>query len=354
MNKIRIVALLSVLATVVVAQSAFAWTSLGRWKDNSYTLRASSVSFANGSPWRSSLSTVATTFNQNPSKLRVTQAYDDTKVRLNNFQNEVWFSNDSAHSPAVCYYWLNVSGWLRETDVVFWTGIPYTTSMNKTSLTSYGGNLRPFQTTALHEYGHSGGLGHENDEYNIMGQDWTHVTCNGNTARSYVGEDGADGLHDIYGSATGAFEDLSVTVFKRTGANGEYSTHGFCDVRTTGGALLPRASDYEGQPRWIVSPGQTVSVEFTYENNGRSLLTHDIIFVTSLNNWISLYDYFTAPYWGQSVGRGDVMTTSYNVTIPNHLTPGTTYFLGVIADWTDNHDEISEANNMAYHVFQVQ
>lgn len=59
---------------------------------------------------------------------------------------------------------------------------------------AYGGGSRPFQTTAIHEFGHAAGLGHENAEYNIMGEDWTHISCNGSTYRSYVGEDANDGL----------------------------------------------------------------------------------------------------------------------------------------------------------------
>jgi hypothetical protein len=62
---------------------------------------------------------------------------------------------------------------------------------------------------------------------------------------------------------------VSVTHWRRTGSAGGYSTHGQTRMFTSGGAVLPSVA-FNGQRRYTVSPGQTVRVEFTFENSGRS------------------------------------------------------------------------------------
>ena len=81
---------------------------------------------------------------------------------------------------------------------------------------------RPFQTTAMHELGHSVGLGHEADEHNIMGRDWEHIHVNGDTARAYAGEDACDGRGP---GASGVVEDLQVTTWEYEDPSGEYSNN---------------------------------------------------------------------------------------------------------------------------------
>ena len=354
MFKTRLSAFLTVLAALVVAQGSFGWTSIGKWSGTSFTMRASSVSFPSGSSYRTALGTVTSRFNVNPGKIRMTQSYDDTSIGFNNGQNEVWFSADSTHSPAVCYTWKNIWGNIVEADVVFWNGIPYTTSMTKTSHYTYGGSSRPFQTTCMHEYGHAGGLGHEADEYNIMGTDWTHVTCNGSTVRAYLGEDACDGYYDIYGATTSSIEDLSLTILKRTGASGEYSSHGFGVMRNSStNGLLSRASDYQGQPRWRVNRGQRVKVEFTLENNGKTTKTSRLGFYVSSNSTISTVDRLIATA-NPTLSRDNVLTYAYTLTIPSDLSVGTTYFLGAIIDDNSRVGEIDGINNAAYHVIYVQ
>ena len=210
------------------------WTCLGeklKWSSNSVTMRYSSVSFPSGS-WRSSLDTAIDHLNENPSPFNYSKSYGDTSVAIDNGQSEAWFTSSQSilnGAPAVAYtqydcidYWIfGKDVELTEADVIFDNGVSYTTSMSKSNLSAYAGTLRPFQTTAIHELGHGAGLAHTNNTYNIMGDDWDHITANGSTARSYLGEDAANGLVYLYGTTGSSAEDLAVTHFKRTGASGE-------------------------------------------------------------------------------------------------------------------------------------
>jgi hypothetical protein len=314
-------------------------------------MRASKVSFPAGNAYRTALGTMVANFNKNPSDFRFTQTYDDTSVAKGNGQNEVWFSGSTDCSPAVTFYWLDGSGNLVEADVCFYNKEAYTTSMNKTTSWAYGGTKRTFQTTAMHEYGHAAGLGHEADEYNIMGQDWTHIHCNSSTLTSYVGEDAADGFVSLYGrNGASSIEDVAVSLFKRTGASGAYSAHGFSKMYTSAGVELTYDT-FNGQRRYNVTKGQTYRVEFTYENNGETSKTPNLRFYISTNSLITTGDTPIATK-SRLLSRNNVVTTYDSIIIPSSLTSGTTYYLGVIIDYDGLIPE-NDSNNAAYHIIKV-
>jgi hypothetical protein len=329
-----------------------AYTYIGEWADNSIIMRASSVSFPSGNSYRTALGTVTNHIAYNPSQTWIIQYYDDTSIGFDNGQNEIWFSADSSYNPAVTFTWKNWwTGKIDEADVVFYNGEDYTTSMNKTSLWAWGGFYRPFQTTLMHEYGHVMGLGHENDEYNIMGQDWTHIHLNGSTATSYLGEDASDGLVDQYGLYSGgSFEDVSVSMFEYSGSSGEYSTHNLCDVFTTAGAIVSSTS-FNGQRRYNVNKGSTYMFEFSYENNGETTQGFRAGYYLSSNNYISTSDRYLGST-NFTLGRDNVYTYQRSITIPSDLTSGSTYYLGVIVDDNNALTEVDN-NNAAYHIILV-
>ena len=347
----------AILSTALLAiagsyQPAEAYVTHGRWSSDKIVMRASSVSFPPGSSYRTALGTIVNRFYNQPSAMWFEQWYDDTSIGFNNGQNEVWFSSSSQYNPAVAFWRYDLFGRMIEADVVFFTGANYTTSMNKTSIWPYGGAYRPFQTTAIHEYGHAAGLSHESDEYNSMGQDWTHIHCNGSTARSYVGEDACDGLVSLYGRAAGgSFEDLSASMFEWSGRSGEYSTHNLCDVYTTGGSIVS-SSSFDGQRRYNVSKGSTYQFEFTYENNGETTQSFRSGYYLSSNNYISTYDTFLG-WTSFTLSRDGVYTYRKWITIPSNLTSGSTYHLGVIVDDNNTVSEVDNSNNAAYHIIQI-
>lgn len=337
----------------LLASSAGAYNTIGRWRTNQITMRASSSGFPAGNAFRTSLGTVVSRFNQNPSNQSFALIYDDTSVALGNRQNEIWFSTSSQYNPAVTYYWKDSSGYLVEADVIFYSAVAWTTSMVKTNLVTYGGSRRPFETTAMHELGHAAGLNHEEGEYNIMGADWNHIHLNGTTCRSYVGEDANAGLVALYGLySAGVREDLAVTHFKYKGFSGAYSTHQPCGMFTSTDVLLA-SSTFAGQRRYAVKRGSQAKVEFTYENEGESGQATNIGFFVSTDSLITTADRLIATQ-RIIVARADVDTLRHLVTIPSDLVVGQTYYLGVIVDHDNRLIEVDANDNAAHHAILVQ
>lgn len=360
--KVQIIKTMALAAICVLTHQASAystWSCLGekmKWSSNSVTMRLASNSFSNSS-WRSSMTTAISRVNQNPSRFRFSSSYPDSSVAVDNGQSEAWFTSNQSllgGAPARAFvqmdcidYWIfGTDVEITEADVIFDNQRPYTTTMSKTSLWPYGGGSRPFQTTAIHELGHGAGLAHTNNTYNIMGQDWTHITANGATARSYLGEDAAHGLVYLYGTTGSSAEDFAVTHFKRVGASGQYSTHDKTVLRTSsGGALSSFTSG--GERVYRVNRGQTIRLELTYENNGKTRRTEDLGFYVSTNNYISTYDRLIGTR-SLDLGRNTVYTTWHYVTIPTNLTRGANYWLGAIIDRNGSLSEMTEANNATY------
>ena len=333
-----------------------------RWSGNSITLRSESASFPPGA-WRSALNTAIIRANQNPGDFRFAIVHDDTAVAMNNGQNEVWFDNDPAildGNPAITYNWYDcIDYWifgktvrLVESDIIFDSGVNYETSMSKSGLTPYGGTGRPFQTTALHELGHAMGLAHTNDTYNIMGQDWDHIHANGDVARAYLGEDAGNGVVHLYGYHSNAGEDLAVTHWRYTGSSGEYSTHGRTRLLSASGVELASVM-VGGEPVYLVNPGQTVQLELTYENNGRSTQSTDVGFYLSSNSFISTADTLlgTNVY---TLARNVVWTTTQTLSIPVGVTRGADYWLGAVLDRYNTLSEVAEVNNASYVPIRVR
>ena len=362
----RVILLSALLLSGVVSQvaEAAAWRTCDgkkiKWSGNSATVRASNVSFASGSSYTSALQTVISRVNDNPSKFNFSLVTGDTSVGKNNGQNETWFTNDSGSldgAPAVAFSWTHcywLFGWhygIDEVDVVFNNNVSYTSSNNKTSLTPYGGSNRPFRTTAVHEFGHAMGLLHENRYYNIMGQDWDHIHANGSTARAYLGEDAANGAVILYGTTSGNMEDVALTHHKYLGTSGEYSTHTPTRLYNSSGGNL--SSFFSGGERvHRVNKGQTVQLELTAENNGKSFQSPKIRYYISTNNIISTAD--------QNIGTGSLNLTrnvpytfKRTLTIPSSLNSGQNYWIGAVIDYDNAISESTGSNNATYIPIRV-
>ncbi len=102
-----------------------------------------------------------------------------------------------------------------------------------------------------------------------MGDSWRHHHTNGSIATSYFGEDASHGSRVLYGSQGSSFQDVSASHWRRTGASGEYSSHGRVRVRNSANnATLPGIT-IGGEPGYRVDRGTVVRPEFTIENNGK-------------------------------------------------------------------------------------
>lgn len=362
MNAKRINVLLTCGMAVLLAPAAAGYATHGRWASSTVLIRAHGTSFPSGSAYQNALVTVMDRFFRNPSNFCLNFQWNDSSCSLGNGQSEVWFSASDDYFPAVTFWWTNADNRIVEADVVFCSDEAYTTSMSRLALWTYGGASRPFQTTAIHEFGHVAGLSHEDDEYNIMGQDWTHIHSNGTTCRSYVGEDASDGLISLYGPASEPvdsvkipagfeFEDVAATVMRWTGRNGEYSQHGWCAVRNLNGVVVPSTPEVAGgQPKYEVNKGSSYLFEFTHENCGESAQNVRVWYYLSTDRTITRSDLC----WAQRemyLGRNDVVTRSQRIDFPASMVPGT-YYLGVLMDPTNSLAE-SDEENAAYHVIRI-
>lgn len=355
--KLTITLFTSLVAAMALSSNSTAHTNIGRrWATNKIIMQAHTDSFPVGSPFRAALGTVENRFlYEQPSPVYFNFTYDDPSCSLRNNQNEIWFTAEPQTAPGRAYRWYCTStGFLVKADIVFDSNVTFTTSTDKTSILSYGSltGARPFETLAIHELCHVAGLGHEDDEYNVMGEDYTHITCNGSQYRSYIGEDAGDGLVSLYGSFNVGGQDLGVTLFKRTGESDGYSHHGKCRMYTSSGGYVGNTW-FEGQQRYTVHSGGTFQVEFTYENNGASTLDDvPLGFYLSTNSYISKFDTRIASQT-INLGRGNVYTGRRTITLPTNLSYGQVLYLGVIVEDGDNILEFCEDNNAAYHIVKV-
>ena len=274
-----------------------------------------------------------------------------------------WTGREWGGAPAVassrwsCYWFFGKHVKMKEVDIIFNFDAPWrwTANTNKEALSNYrqSGGLRPLQTTLAHELGHGLKLNHVNYEYNIMGNDWEHIHVNDSNARAYMGEDAADGIVALYGSRSGNWEDVGVVHWKYAGASGEYSDHTKTKVYNSSGGNLPTFT-VNGETGYRVSSGQTVRLELTYENNGKSYQGNvKVGYFVSTNDYISTWD---RRIGGSTftLGRNDVYTTTKTLTIPADLDTNRNYWLGAVVDETGSITEAVEWNNATYVPIRVQ
>ncbi len=326
-----------------------------KWATSGFTFNANPTGFDGAfAKWRTSFATALTRFNDTPARLNVRVRLDnETNVAIGNGESEIWWGPGTS---AVAYNTTSPCGRIIEGDIVFHNNIPnggYGDNMSqKTDFRGYGLEKRTFETTALHEVGHTVGLAHENRYYNIMGTDYTHLHTTGeNSLRSYMGEDAVNGLISLYGSDTR--QDLSVSAWRLVGASGQYSSHGRNRLLASNGAELSATKvessctrDY-CEERHNVALGQQIQYEMTLENNGSHSQTVQLGYYISTNASITNQDTLIGTDT-VTVSRNTPDTVIKNVTIPANLQPNTNYYLGVIIDNGGAVNEWTEANNSSY------
>lgn len=360
--------ILALLAAFTASQHAFGYEirTCGDDKiewDETPRFHASERGFPDGHFRSDALQAVVDRWNHSPANFRFNLSWNDGGSGLGNGQNEVWFTGDPDvldGAAAAAFRWDDCGDFgfgdgnseLEEYDVVFacdaaWVSgcaatypgpIRWYFGTSATAMRGYGGNQRSFRTTAMHEFGHALGLKHEDEEYNIMGLDETHIHAYGNTATAYPGEDASDGAVRLYGSNEESREDVAVVHWRYRGPNGNgYSAH-----ERTG---IFNADDVELlDPR--VNVGQRIRVEFSFENNGSTAQNRvPVSYFLSRDTILDGGDRLVAEA-APDLLRNRVYTRRQTIDLPGDLIAGATYYILAVVDPGNTIHEVYEDNNV--------
>ncbi|RMD84952.1 MAG: hypothetical protein D6808_06110, partial [Candidatus Dadabacteria bacterium] len=221
-------------------------------------------------------------------------------------------------APAAAYVEENIdNGCIQNVDVIISMAQPYTSSQYKSANYIYSATgKRSLITALLHELGHGLGLAHEVNTYNIMGNDTTNVSTNGNKANPFIDSDAMSGIVSMYGIKGGIYSvtDFIASHFKydpiRSKKNGEYGQAMWTEAYDTEGNLLdvtlinavtgkylPIGSSQRAEPAYKVYPGQNIIAEFTLQTNTTSSFPVDV----SAKFYYS--DDFTINQYDQEIGK---------------------------------------------------
>jgi CARDB/Matrixin len=353
-------------AVLVLSQSAFSasWLECDgdsgkklRWGGNSTSARVNTISFSGSNLTAVQRGIDAT--NRNPSPFVINATTETGTVGRGNGQNEIYANSISPPGVAQmnyhCYWFFGWHYGLDEVDIVLDSDRTWTSSSAKSANFTYTGTARPIDSVITHEAGHFLGLMHVNWEYNVMGDSWRHHHANGVEAKIYFGEDASDGARVLYGNQSSSFNDVSVSHWRRTGADGEYSSHDRVRIRNSANTSTLTPTTIGGEPGFRVTRGTTVRPEFTLENNGKTTQSNISFGIyISTNDFISTGDRRIAGGTFGSLSPEDAHTTTIAVGISGDLTVGQAYWLGIIIDEDNTISEVSGSNNMAYIPIRIQ
>ncbi len=360
-------ALAVALAAALPISPAAAWEiyscngSYITWPTPFVQMRTSGVSFPVGSSTEAAVEEAIDAWNDVPSAFTLTHVGNDGSIGVLNGQNEAWATSSEywlSGNPGGAIVWDNCD-YIYEGDVLYdsdyspgWTSTHTKSNTQAWETSSSPSKRRPIQATAIHELSHVAGFQHENDEYNALGNSWTHVHVNADLLTYYVGEDVADAAIIHYGGWFSG-EDVGVVNFKYTGWSGQYSTHDFVDLYNSNGSVIWNHQDSDGDVIFRVDAGDEVQVQFSFENNGLNSQTPLVHYVLSTNDYITTYDTFLAQR-SPTLVRNGVYTTTKRITLPTWLVSGQTYYLGAIVDPHNQISEIDEGNNATYIGIEIQ
>lgn len=320
--------------------------------------------------------------NLNPSNFRyVFGGMDNDGVGANNGQSEIWmadlgpvFSNNSAVEESDSDYSPTCTA--TESDIII--NSHYRTqrppidsnkleySNNKNQLFAYGGSNAHFVSTVMHELGHSAGLHHEGDVLNLMGGN-NLLAANGEIVEPYIGEDAAVGLIALFGLSVDAQEDVSISHWRHgdkvAAKDGSvfslhHRTRMFNEKNIQLEVDCPYLNpDLNGplitscpEPVYNVHKGQTVKLELTFENAGKTTsLGIRAQYYLSTDTTIDASDVLlkTGTY---SIKRDSHPSTIISrLTIPSSVISNKKYWLGCLIKTADSSlKESNEKNNATY------
>ncbi len=300
-------------------------------------------------------------FNANPTSMSYWSVIDigPHVVGMNNGHTEVWpyleltdadiFNGDQF--AAIGLHYLDGCD-IDEGDVIFNLAYQWAHTTQKSDHDDYGDASPDLsaKVAGVHELGHTLGFGHDCSIYNVMGLAWRHLWANGPDAEVYIGEPLTSGLVDVYGGLGAPVlqsPDVSVSHWQYDScAAGGYSEHRRTSAFNKAGDELAEVGG-EAEPRFIAAAGQTIEVDFTFENQGNTLEEGvEVGFYFSTDDTITTLDQRLGGTTFDFV-RNDPDTRRSTVDLPLTLPQGDGY-LGVIVDDNDSINEGREGNNATY------
>lgn len=315
-----------------------------RWQHNFANFEIVNASLAPGD--LNAILTARNLWNASAANFQINLFDGDGGFGYPNGENEIVRTTNHWLVPpgsGMCQYWFDpVTGHLVEADIMFDNHPENTHTTVKGNMKAYGGALRPLSTLLMHELGHGIGLKHEADVYNLMGYDWHMLHANGGTATPFLGADAAFGAVALYGAKPGSGHDVTAVHWRRTGASGEYSTHGRTRVFAANGFTRPNKGGTE--PVYHVQAGGSYQVEFTFENlrwNPTQVTIHHRL---STNNTLTSGDTLLASTVTVLPPLGSAKMTK-TVTIPANVTGYR--WVGPVVQ-ADGVSELSTSNNATY------
>ena len=341
------------------------------WHVNRTRLEINTNSFSN-ERWQNAVKKAVRVVNTNPSPFWIDTVVRGGDVGEDNEQNEIYATNIDAAGRAwtgyYCYWLYDWEYGIEEVDIVIdssphaaGTPITWTTSDNKLQSRHYGSLDKLYvaqaESVLVHELGHLMGLMHENRYYTSMGDTTRFVIAQGGKTRAYFGENSSYGARVLYGAQGSAFGDLSVSHWKRIGANGEYSEHFRTSIKKFDGGRWLDLTYYDGAPdnsvpemMPMVDRGDRIRFEYTLENNGKQTETNvrGGVYI-STNDWISTSDRLIGTNtWPSIAAQGLPYTFGFSIDIPNDLVRQRVYYVGYLIDDNNTVPEKTGQNNAAY------
>ncbi len=300
------------------------------------------------------LQNAAAKLNANPSNMRFSLVNDnDYSSVTNNGESEVSFSTNATDlcGSLACTHNISSGGEIIESDVYFDANHDWAVTDLKADSKAYDSSEgRPILNTALHEFGHTLGMKHEGEVFQVMGNAWNVVNTNGSVTESVISEDTSNGLIAHYGQRQNVNEDLSLYHWQWVSTSaGGYSQHGRTPIQSSTGGALAAAPSFDptlDEPAYYVSAGQTLRVHQTAENRGTSQ-TVTIKWFLSSNSTITTADTLLATS-SITKGRNGPFTWYRTLTLPANLSSGARYWIGAIIDSEDVLAEQNEINNAVY------
>lgn len=262
---------------------------------------------------------------------------------LGNGVSEVYFVDNLEHPATTFTYKGPPTCVITEADVLFVDYHPWAASDDPDDLSAYAGSDTNFEAVALHEFGHVLGLDHRNDVYNVMGDANTHVHRNNGIVTAYPGEWGVTRAVELYGQKPGAYEDLGIAHWRRSGAYGMYSLHSRTLLHSEDGSSVIEL--FEADQKFEVDIGAKVSLDMTLENFGKHEQEVRIGYYLSNNDNITTQDRFLGSHVRKIGPNVPTTINSPDLTLPSDLAPEHDYWIGAIVDDDQQVAEVAEWNN---------